>query len=465
MVPQNLQIPRVGMGLKCLAASCLVGLALYGICQFTAPLVAPAILALVVAAWAIGIIWDDRGQLPVFDAGAVCITVSTLYAVLPPILYGLAGGQFSPSSVKVIYENPPREETVIYVGWMSFAYISALAAAYVAVTYGAPRPRRAPPGPLAAILLPLLAVAGIVVATLVAYGADPMDLLAQAKPPGISLLVLQVIGHLEDVVLTLKLFLAFVLVQRRMWTVLALWAVGEAALVVLFTNTRTPLAIVLLGSAIAWHHSVRPFRLAEAAAVAAVGLGGLLAYGYIRNYSAVGLVTANEFQVIWSNALLLAGRAGELSVPWNVLQSEWTRPIPQQLLPFPKSDYSIWFLREILQVEDPSVGRAFGALAQSVVNGGILGAIVRGAVVGGLLGVLHRLYVRNSSSFLATMAYLWLCVWSYYTFRQTTFYLVTTALYHLCVAIALVMLARYLLALRSAPAIHRVDEPQGMEPG
>ena len=111
-------------------------------------------------------------------------------------------------------------------------------------------------------------------------------------------------------------------------------------------------------------------------------------------------------------------------------------PVPQQLLPIKKIDPSEWYLG-VKGINDQT-GYMFGVIAQSVIGFGLLELALRGAVLGVIFAAAGRWYTRRSSRFLPTLFYVWLCVWSYYTFRASTFYLLSPIIYRVLPALALI---------------------------
>jgi hypothetical protein len=89
----------------------------------------------------------------------------------------------------------------------------------------------------------------------------------------------------------------------------------------------------------------------------------------------------------------------------------------------------------------------FGVVAQAVIGWGFPELILRGAVLGLVFAAIHRWYVRRSTSLWVTASYLFLCVWSYYTVRATTFHIAYFVVYRLVPAIALMWALREALTV------------------
>lgn len=144
--------------------------------------------------------------------------------------------------------------------------------------------------------------------------------------------------------------------------------------------------------------------------------------------------------------------------PLVAVASGFLMPVPQQLLPIEKIEPSQWYLD--LRGFDDRTGYMFRVVAQSVIGFGLLELALRGALVGVLFAGMQRWYVRRSSRFLPTLGYVWLCVWSYYTIRASTFYLLSPILYRVLPAIALIYFGERLrarlmrrFAVRNRPAL------------
>ena len=102
--------------------------------------------------------------------------------------------------------------------------------------------------------------------------------------------------------------------------------------------------------------------------------------------------------------------------------------IPKQFLPFEKWNPAEWYL-EVIGARGSGVGYMFGVMAQAVLGLDWLELVLRGGVLALLFAFLHRWYVRNALGFWPTLFYLFVSIWSYYTFRGTTFWFVHFLIY------------------------------------
>jgi hypothetical protein len=137
-------------------------------------------------------------------------------------------------------------------------------------------------------------------------------------------------------------------------------------------------------------------------------------------------------------------KTGQLgAIPAQLYVSDFLAPVPQQLLPMKKVDPSVWYL-DVRGIND-GAGYMFGVVAQSVVGCGLIELALRGAIVAVLFAWAHRWYAQRSSQFLPTLVYVWLCVWSFYTFRASTFYLLSPIIYRILPAVSLIYFSARLI--------------------
>jgi hypothetical protein len=167
--------------------------------------------------------------------------------------------------------------------------------------------------------------------------------------------------------------------------------------------------------------------------------------------------TVNEFQVLFGTPydLYMRKAAGTLPpTPWQVSVSDLLLPIPSQVLPFPKIDPSEWYLGAA-GLLGTGFGAMFGVISQAIVGFDWIELVVRGCVLGFVLAKLHRWYVRRQRHYWPTLLYLFVCVWSYYTFRASTFYFATFIVYQFVPVLLAVRIIRTVLrgALSARPTL------------
>jgi hypothetical protein len=89
----------------------------------------------------------------------------------------------------------------------------------------------------------------------------------------------------------------------------------------------------------------------------------------------------------------------------------------------------------------------FGVISQGVIGLDWPEFVLRGAIVGTSLAVLHRWYVKHAENFWITVFYVFMCVWSYWTYRAGSFYLIVYILHHFVAMLLIIWVGRELLRL------------------
>jgi hypothetical protein len=242
--------------------------------------------------------------------------------------------------------------------------------------------------------------------------------------------------------------------RSRLWrTVLFGWILVIIVSTTRELGARSELVLLFVTLGLLYHRYVRPVSLKMAAVGGALLVAAFLLLGVLRDVrgdvsevSVSVLGWNNEFQVLWANAYDLHEKraTGEIAVPWQIYVADFVNIIPSQLLPFTKLDPSDWYADQ-LGLAGTGIGVMFGVIAQSVVGLDWIEVAVRGAVLALLFAWLHRFYVRHSDSFWITVFYLFVCVWSYYTFRATTFVLIYMILYQFVTVLIAAKVGAYLL--------------------
>jgi hypothetical protein len=270
---------------------------------------------------------------------------------------------------------------------------------------------------------------------------------------GVPLLVAQITHNVMGIFRITMLGIVVFVFARRDWRfafALTGWLAIDGYLTIINAGARTYYATLLVVAVLCWHRLVRPIGPITAALVAVVMLAGLMGYGYWREFSSHGIdadiwSAPTEFQIVMGTSLHVAwARAHDLfgEIPWQVTFNELLLPIPQQALPFLKLGASEWYIQ---QLGFTNQGLMFGVVAQSDLGFGLPEMIVRGAVLGAILAFIHRFCVRNADNTATLIAYLWLCLSIYYTYRAGSFYIVTWAIYRLAPFLFVLGLLRRLL--------------------
>jgi len=277
--------------------------------------------------------------------------------------------------------------------------------------------------------------------------------------------LVQITHNLIGIALILKQGLLLLLLlrwQSKRWrSLLVIWLSIEVLLALLMLGARTEVVLLLLSAALLYHRLVRPLPLWRTMVGGGICLGGFLLFGIARDIdmdlqSQVMSFTSeplsfltmpNEFQSLFGTAydLYLRKSDGSLGqVPWQIYFSDLYMIIPSQLLPFYKWDPSQWYL-DLIGYRDTGVGFMFGVVSQAVIGLDWVELALRGTLLGWLFARIHRWYMRHNSGFWPTLFYLFLCVWSYYTFRSTTFHFISFIVHRFAPTVFLVCFCSTLL--------------------
>jgi hypothetical protein len=418
--------------------------------------------------------WRRDHRLPIVDVGIVCALITLTYVAMPTIFYIKSGMVWTDLSDPRLLEMRTTPNDLAGVLWLVTAYLAALC-----FSYGLLR-GDGMPGPEVRIdaqpshgwaLLCILAFAlmyQVSVEKIFNVNLNPSNESLQENYgiQQLPLLVAQITHNVLGIGRIAELGLVAFAVSRKNWSMailMAVWLVLEVYLTLSTLGARTYLAMLLLALVLSYHRIVKPISVVPAASVSVAFLAALVTYGYIRDLGRGVSVNeiwsaATEFQVLLANAIHApwAYDRGLISeVPWAIKLSDLIMLVPQQLLPFQKLDPSDWYVEQI-GATSSGLGLMFGVVAQAELGYGLPEIIVRGALLGSILALIHRKCVKNATSLMAFIVYLWLCVSVYYTYRATTFYISTYAVYRLIPFVLLFWLfSRVFESRRSTFVVHR----------
>ena len=426
--------------------------------------------ALTFGAFTVYLFFKD-GHSPLFHAGFFCSGTALIYITLPAVFYLLSGSEWSGTSDARLVMLRINEEGVADYVWRGTLYLFSFCLMYALGIWTLRRP-----GATASITIKGtdVAICGCIIAACFAYrtavelafgvslSQSNEDLAADPASRVLPLLIAQFTHNIVATQGIAKLALIVALVS--MWPIR--WA--KLALVFLFSSElfftlalsgpRTYFAVLVLGLLLSYHKLVRPISLPALAAFSILFLSLLQAYGYLRDYSdkAIDFSTANEFQILMGTALHVRDMIeGGLSVPPQVLWSEFLMLIPQQLVPIEKMDPSNWYL-VVGGMEETGSGYMFGVQSQAEIGWGNAELVIRGAVLGLFLSFIHRQYSKHDTSFVATVSYVWLLTIIYYSYRAGTFYWLTYAVFRLLVFICVFLVIRHALSRFSSRASNTI---------
>jgi len=407
-------------------------------------LAAPMLALAEIVVLFLSVLWARDGVPPVFESGTLCILATALYGIFPLLGFLMMHGEWYRNADKRLfaYAFVPSDlgmfgwRYVVYTASFALAYLAIRRRAYVKSTAFEIPPRRTA---VAAIIIVFVVLYLFKVALSSVYGYE-LDLSYAESYKQIAAVgrmpyfVLQVGNNLLAALLVAQQGIMVLLLARwRIWwcrIALVTWLGFELVTRSLMMGSRTSLVLLLLSVGILYHRLVKPlsFRLLALAGTALIG--GFLVLGVIRNMQFAApnespenpILAANEFQGLFTTAfdLYKMKEAGTLHVPWQVYASEAYMIIPSQFLPFEKIEPGGWYI-DVIGQTGQGIGYMFGVMSQGVLGLGWIELMLRGVALAACLALLHRWYVRRAVHFWPTVFYVFVSIWTYYTFRATTF--------------------------------------------
>jgi hypothetical protein len=430
---------------------------------------APLVAILVIAGVFYVTLFGRSAILPVDEIGTWYMAVLAAYMTIPLVIFLVLGLQYTPLNDFRLFLAAPSAAEVARVGWFYVAYMAAFAAVYLAVRGLRPAVRGVPHVPGTSAVTAGVGIAAAL-ATSVAV-AQLFDMRAESYADAYRVVQQLPLGVRQVLRLSIGLKLVFGLVlltwafadfRHRRWLI-AGWFGLELADTLVAGGARTDLMLFIVSAAVLYHRAVRPLRFRTAALGGALLLTVFLALGVLRAYrqftDPAGFsagISGGEFETLFSNALDMLRRRenGELAPHrWALWGADFRAIVPSQILPVPKTTYAAWYVSTFYPAAAESgQGYAFGAIAQSVLGFGLPEVFVRGGIVGALFAVADRILGRRTRELWPTVAYVWLTLWAYQSFRASTFYVLSMLVQQFLPAVAIIALGRAFLggALRTA---------------
>lgn len=423
-------------------------------------------------------------EVPVDEIGTWYVALVTLYTVIPLLVYLIVGGEYSFLSDVRLFLLQPSPRSVarvalyynLYLAVFAAVYLWTRARSYAAIDFAAPGNTRT--FVIIGLWMASVALIPLVLPRLTGTSGYAE---AYAQIGALPLAVRQVfrLHQGTQFVLTVALVIVVFSNFRRLWWILPIWLTNLAYLTVRGGGARASLMVSLAASMVLYHRYVRPFTwrramlIGTAGVVLFLGLGVLRTYRQIQSAGGVGAVSptsvsGGEFEALFANAVDLEERvrlSGSAGAPPQRYASEVFAAVPSQLLPFPKIDLADWYAATYYpEARELGHGFAFGVIAQSLVGYGLLELVLRAALLGFIFARLHGFYRRNSGSFWVTVFYVWLIVWTYNSFRNTSLSFLSSAIQQFLPTLLVVETASFLLKRgsedlgRGLPAL-RPDAP------
>lgn len=413
-------------------------------------------------------------RTPLLDVGMLAVVATLLYMTVPLVGYYVDGLAFAPNADPRLYRYQPDPIELGNFHWRHVLYVGCLCLAYALtrrralrqeapVAEPSPHAIHAAVGLLVGLMLYFFILERVTGFSYAVNYEEAREVHGTAQQATLPLAVAQVSHYLYGMMFVFKLVALVFLLKRikaPLWLgVLIAWVLFEVASTIALKGARTPLVLFMMAGGILFHRIVRPIPWPVLLAGGLVLVWWFLFFGHTRlsrDVSQVGLLTAgNEFQSLLGTSWDIYQRKldGNLYVPWQVYMHDIMRVLPpQQILPFKKIHASQWYL----QLTDPGLryvrqsGKMWGLTSQAIVGFDWLEMAARGTALGYVLGRVHVWYRRRAASVLVTVAYVWLCVHIYNTYRDGTFTLINRVAYIVLPAILLLVVTERILRGRPA---------------
>jgi hypothetical protein len=423
-------------------------------------------------AWITYALWQKDGGLPLFDIGFMCALATFFYSVVPLIDFWAAGLKFGALSDNRLFSYSLTPEEMGNFHWRHVTYLAALGIGYVlfrkraVIDVGYVADISVAEKNILVFLFVVFTVYFLVfqfasgISMNVSYSSDQF-LESYNALMSMPLIVTQITSKLISIFFLVKLAMLFWLIQKcrvKLWrNVLLIWIAYEIGNAFMLKGARTGMMLFLLGCALMYHRLVAPIRLRF---IVPVGLAVLTLFTFMGIYRGLdslqdattlieesqgGVVSlGGEFQSLLGTAYDVYRRVTfeGIDVPWQIYFNDIINLLPpQQIVPFEKISGAEWYLQST-GLSGQGIGFMWGVITQSVVGLDWIELVLRGFILGFILAKIHEWYVRRKDLFLPNIVYIYLCLKSYYTFRDTTGALLTSIIWEILPFVTLLYLFR-----------------------
>lgn len=405
-------------------------------------ILSPIVIVALICGWFFKTLWKRDSELPILDIGVFCVLFTALYTIIPLLNFYFGGLSFGILSDGRLQTHSPSaaELGLFYINHI--VYLASLTSAYLVFRKpngNLPKLRLILPSPSLVRIL----VSGYLIGSLYflvlyfAFGigfqsgyGDETHILAG------PLWLQQINGKLDGIhqifyssVLALLILNKNDLKFRYFLFLMITWEMTTA---LIQPGSRGELSSLLFFTILFWYkfHDIS-FR--SVLVTMALAFLFFMFLGVYRSFDRVGdLVTvidsfqilasaSNEFQAVLGTAFDV-GKLIESGVnvpPILAFNDFMTMLPPQQLLPFQKLTGADWYLIQTNQ-DGLGIGFMWSVISQSLIGFGLGELVVRGCILGWFLACIHSWYQRRFVKFLPTVIYVFLCLNTLLTFRDTT---------------------------------------------
>lgn len=443
-------------GLSGFIAILLCGVVLVFLPEEARYVTAPIFFTFSLTLWLWIFLWDRDSSVPLFDAGMLCALTIFIYTSYPLVNFWADGYRFGLLSDYRLWKYPISAQDIGKFHGRHCLYMASFVVTYAAFR-GKGRLETGNIAPLTKLMnyvilaffillggyfLTLFIITYKDISALKTYGAKTARVVeVMSSMPEV---VAKTSDKLRNIFLLFKLSVLFIVVSRcrdRKWLyILVAWLSSEIVMTLVLRNTRTGLVFLILSAVLLYHRMIRPFSMRFLVTTGLIFFMFFNFLGLYRSYSNLNalqnkaetpeiavLSGANEFQAIFATSYdVFQMKRDGVDLPWYLYINDFINILPpQQVVPFEKIRADEWYMRELGFSSDIGIGFMWGVVTQSIVGLDWLELFFRGTILGFILALIHRWYVKHQSGFIETMIYLYLCLRVYYTFRDTTFSLLT----------------------------------------
>lgn len=399
-----------------------------------------------------------RSQFFVFDLGDVFFFVVFIYGIVPGIgllLDFLGVGYMLDSRLADGFDYA----TVEYVQWMYLALLCGFSVAYIfSRRPTAPRRSNSIVDEARLLAVPLIVLAFLtnlsVGAINAIWGTQQGDdyissYIALRNAPRIIQQVFGVITQLQ-ISTTIAAIVAVVASRPRLYLIVAATLGINALLVVLSGGARSFAFLSIFAYLVSCSIFVQGFTKLRVIALGIPALTMFMIAGVLRDESLainyLNVFQTGEFTAVFVTAIDLSQKFSSgmyEEVRYTFYLVDLFRFVPAQLLPVEKLDLATWYVSTFYQhYHEAGGGFAFGVLSESASGFGIPEAAARGALLGLFFATCANRLTRGALSFQRAFFYIWLVVFSYVCYRDTTFSIAIRALYQVVPVLVFTMMFR-----------------------
>lgn len=432
-----------------------------------------SILIAMVFVWALKS--KNEGLLPI-EIGSFYFGFVFLYCTVPFIAFAANDFRFGILSDGRLFRADPSPEEVAHVGYYYISYLLAFSVAYLVVrdksivTMQDTHVQRS-----STFIIVLLFLILFLLELPIFY----LKYNAMAEIPGDTygeqylwfneypLLWRQLLNRGTAISLTLQLLIVtyLVLSYRKLKWVITIFLLVKLIALILTLGSRKEFALLLIASVICYFNYVKRVTFLKVLVITSAVVFIFLIFGWARamqyhdfTIERASIFPNTEFEALFANAFdIWVQKTGlGLDPPQLYWMEGIVNLIPQQLFPGDKPSLSNWYVNTYYpHYAESGGGFAFGVIPESIVSKHSWFAISwRGLFHGWLLGWVFNRYYRSRKHPVQIAAYVWVTVFSYQLFRDTTFSLVPKVVFDLFPVVVLA------LSLSALERWARRDKPQ-----